>query len=175
MGRGRRTQHPRVNGSDALIEGRARARRRPRDDYAKLLSSSTVGTLAVGTVLGAYNWPEKSERYERIAAGSGCRAGGSRLSTVRFRSSKQVGACFGLTTRKYQSGETDRSGSISRAGDASVRVALFEAAHVIMTRVAAWSKLKAWAMNVAKRRGAKRAKVAPRPQAGGRPSPDVGR
>ena len=71
-----------------------------------------------------------------------------------------MGACFGLTPRKYQSGETDRSGSISRAGDASVRVALFEAAHVIMTRVAAWSKLKAWAMTVAKRRGAKRAKVA---------------
>jgi transposase len=78
----------------------------------------------------------------------------------RFRSSKQIGACFGLTPRKYQSGETDRDGAISRAGDASVRVALFEAAHVIMTRVAAWSKLKAWAMNVAKRRGAKRAKVA---------------
>ena len=41
-----------------------------------------------------------------------------------------------------------------------VRVALFEAAHVIMTRVASWSTLKAWAMNVARRRGAKRAKVA---------------
>jgi transposase len=78
----------------------------------------------------------------------------------RFPSSKKVGACFGLTPRKYQSGETDRAGAISRAGDASVRVALFEAAHVIMTRVAKWSKLKAWAMNVAKRRGAKRAKVA---------------
>jgi transposase len=78
----------------------------------------------------------------------------------RFRSSKKVGACFGLTPRKYQSGETDRDGAISRAGDASVRVALFEAAHVIMTRVASWSTLKAWAMNVARRRGAKRAKVA---------------
>jgi transposase len=78
----------------------------------------------------------------------------------RFRSSKMVGACFGLTPRKYQSGETDRDGAISRAGDASVRVALFEAAHVIMTRVASWSTLKAWAMNVARRRGAKRAKVA---------------
>src|SRR5215217_6916756 len=78
----------------------------------------------------------------------------------RFRSSKQIGACFGLTPRKYQSGETDRDGAISRAGDASVRVALFEAAHVIMTRVASWSTLKAWAMTVAKRRGAKRAKVA---------------
>lgn len=78
----------------------------------------------------------------------------------RFRSSRQIGPCFGLTPRRYQSGEADRSGAISRAGDASVRVALFEAAHVIMTRVAAWSALKAWAMNVAKRRGAKRAKVA---------------
>lgn len=78
----------------------------------------------------------------------------------RFRSSRQVGACFGLTPRKYQSGETDRAGAISRAGDASVRVALFEAAHVMMTRLAAWSSLRAWAMNVARRRGAKRAKVA---------------
>ena len=71
-----------------------------------------------------------------------------------------MGACFGLTPRKYQSGETDRDGTISRAGDASVRVALFEAAHVILSRVATWSTLKAWAMNVAKRSGAKRVKVA---------------
>ncbi|GGC05226.1 hypothetical protein GCM10011494_24770 [Novosphingobium endophyticum] len=47
-----------------------------------------------------------------------------------------------------------------RAGDSTVRGALFEAAHVLMTRVAKWSKIKAWAMNIAKRRGAKRAKVA---------------
>lgn len=54
----------------------------------------------------------------------------------------------------------DRTGAISRAGDAAVRVALYEAAHVILTRVSAWSSLKAWAMTVARRRGAKRAKVA---------------
>ena len=53
----------------------------------------------------------------------------------RFSSSKAVGPCFGLTPRRYQSGEVDRTGAISRAGDASVRVALFEAAHVMMTRV----------------------------------------
>src|SRR3954454_20725462 len=63
----------------------------------------------------------------------------------RFRSSKQIGACFGLTPRKYQSGETDRAGAISRVGDASVWVALFQAAHVIMTRIATWSTLKGWA------------------------------
>jgi transposase len=65
-----------------------------------------------------------------------------------------------LTPRRYQSGETDRSGAISKAGDASVRVALFEAAHVMMTRVVAWSSLRAWAMRIARRRGGKRAKVA---------------
>ena len=78
----------------------------------------------------------------------------------RFSASRQVGAHFGLTPRRYQSGETDRVGAISRAGDASVRVALFEAAHVIMTRVRAWSALKTWGMAVARRRGARRAKVA---------------
>jgi len=61
----------------------------------------------------------------------------------RFSSSKAIGPGFGLTPRRYQCGENDRTGAISRAGDASVRVALFEAAHVLMTRVAAWSKLKA--------------------------------
>lgn len=78
----------------------------------------------------------------------------------RFTSSKAVGACFGLTPRRYRSGETDRVGAISRCGDAAARGALFEAAHVMLTRSTKWSALKAWAMNVAKRRGAKRAKAA---------------
>ncbi|KKN43120.1 hypothetical protein LCGC14_0706480 [marine sediment metagenome] len=79
---------------------------------------------------------------------------------ARFTSSKTVGACFGLTPRRYQSGESDRVGAISRVGDASVRVALFEAAHVMLTRSSKWSSLKVWAMKLAMRRGAKRAKVA---------------
>lgn len=78
----------------------------------------------------------------------------------RFRSSKAVGACFGLTPRRYQSGAINRVGAISRAGDPAVRVALFEAAHVMLTRVSRWSSLKAWATDLAERRGAKRAKVA---------------
>ena len=53
------------------------------------------------------------------------------------------------------------AGAIAKMGDPSARVALFEAAHVIMTRVVRWFPLKAWAMRVAARRGAKRAKVAP--------------
>jgi transposase len=53
---------------------------------------------------------------------------------ARFTSSKSVGAHFGLTPKKYQSGETDVSGRISKMGDGSVRTALYEAAHVILTR-----------------------------------------
>ena len=79
---------------------------------------------------------------------------------ARFHSSRSVGAFFGLTPRRYQSGETDRVGAISKAGDPAGRVALFEAAHVIITRVTRWSALKAWAVRIAQRRGAKRAKVA---------------
>ena len=71
----------------------------------------------------------------------------------RFASSKSVGACFGLTPKRYQSGEADRVGAISRAGDVSVRVALFEAAHVMLARTARWSSLKAWAVRLAQRRG----------------------
>lgn len=65
---------------------------------------------------------------------------------TRFCSSKSVGACFGLTPRRYQSGETDRVTSITKAGDASVRAALYEAAHVMLVRTNWWTSLKAWAM-----------------------------
>jgi transposase len=79
---------------------------------------------------------------------------------TRFRSSKAVGAHFGLTPKRYQSGETDVTGGISKVGDAMVRTALYEAANVILSRPTRFSGLKRWAMEVAKRRGLKRAKVA---------------
>jgi transposase len=78
----------------------------------------------------------------------------------RFSRSKTVGAHFGLTPRKYQSGETDITGGISRVGDAMVRTALYEAANAMLGHAAPFSRLKRWAMEVAKRRGLKRAKVA---------------
>ncbi len=78
----------------------------------------------------------------------------------RFAKSRTVGAYFGLTPKKYQSGETDIDGGISRVGDAMVRTALYEAAHIILTRATRFSAMKRWAMEVAKRRGMKRAKVA---------------
>lgn len=79
---------------------------------------------------------------------------------TRFTSSKAVGAHFGLTPKKYQSGETDVTGGITRAGDAMARTALYAAAQVMLTRSAKFSTLKRWAMDVAQRRGMKRAKVA---------------
>jgi len=79
---------------------------------------------------------------------------------ARFKSSKGVGAHFGLTPKKHQSGEKDITGRISKIGDASVRAALYEAAHVILTRPVKGSGLKSWAMKLAKRAGMKKAKVA---------------
>jgi transposase len=78
----------------------------------------------------------------------------------RFRRSRDVGPHFGLTPRKYQSGETDVTGSISKVGDRMVRTALYEAASVMLTRTVRMSPLRSWAMGVAKRRGAKKARVA---------------
>lgn len=77
----------------------------------------------------------------------------------RFSSSRSVGAHLGLTPRRYQSGETDVTGGISKAGDAMARTALYDAALVLLFKTKP-SSLKAWALQVARRRGAKRAVVA---------------
>jgi transposase len=79
---------------------------------------------------------------------------------TRFKRSRSVGAYVGLTTRRHASGEVDRSGRISKCGDAMLRTFLFEAANVLLTRVPKWSALKAWGMRLAKRNGLRKAKVA---------------
>jgi transposase len=79
---------------------------------------------------------------------------------ARFRNSKAVGAALGLTPCKYQSGESDHTGGISRCGDEMMRVMLYEAAQVMLVRSTRWSWLKAWAMQIARRRGMKKAIVA---------------
>ena len=77
----------------------------------------------------------------------------------RFTRSRDVGAHFGLTPRRYSSGQVDYDGHISRCGDEMVRTALYQAAHVLMHH-GRWSGLRGWAMRIAKRSGAKLAKVA---------------
>ena len=79
----------------------------------------------------------------------------------RFTSSRRVGAHFGLTPKKYQSGETDYTGRISKIGDATVRTALYEAAHIMLIKpIKGCAPLKSWAMRIARRSGMKKAKVA---------------
>jgi transposase len=79
----------------------------------------------------------------------------------RFTASKQAGPLFGLTPKKYQSGETDYTGRISKRGDASVREALYEAAHIMLTKpIKGCAQLKSWAMRIARRAGMSKAKVA---------------
>jgi transposase len=79
---------------------------------------------------------------------------------ARFRNSKAVGAVFGLTPSRYQSGESDRIGRISRCGDEMTRMMLYEAAQSMLAHSAKWSWLKAWAMKIARHRGMKKAIVA---------------
>ncbi|MFC1455630.1 IS110 family transposase [Microvirga arabica] len=76
-----------------------------------------------------------------------------------FTRSKTVGAHFGLTPKKPQSGETDVTGSITRASDTMVRTALYEATNVMLSHATRFSVLKRWAVDVARRRGLQRAKV----------------
>jgi transposase len=79
---------------------------------------------------------------------------------ARFRNSKAVGAALGLTPVLKESGESKRVGCVSLCGDGMMRTLLYEAAQVMLTRVKKWSWLKAWATNIAKRGGLRKAIVA---------------
>ena len=135
--------HPTLGSiADALLAARrvlarelqgleTRVRRLARDDKrARLLMSAPgVGSIVALTYVAAIDDPG------------------------RFRSSKAAGAHFGLTPTRYQSGETDVTGRISKIGDAGVRATLYEAAHVILTRPVQGSALTSWTMRVAVRTG----------------------
>jgi transposase len=78
----------------------------------------------------------------------------------RFVHSRAVGAHVGLTPKRYQSGEVDYDGRVSKCGDALLRTMLYEAAHSLLIQSRKWSWLKAWGLRVAQRRGIRRAIVA---------------
>lgn len=118
------------------LETRVRALARTDARARLLMSTPGVGAIVALTYVSAIDDP------------------------ARFRSSKMVGAHFGLTPKKYQSGETDVTGRISKIGDRAVRTALYEAANVILTRPVRGAALKRWALAVAKRAGMRKARVA---------------
>ncbi|MDR3465274.1 MAG: IS110 family transposase [Xanthobacteraceae bacterium] len=121
-----------LNGFEKRVRGMARGDARVR----LLMSAPGVGAIVALTYVSAIDDP------------------------TRFKSSKGVGAHFGLTPKKHQSGERDVTGRISKLGDGSVRAALYQAAHIILTRPVKGSGLKSWAAKVAGRGGMKKAKVA---------------
>jgi transposase len=118
------------------LDKRARALARADGRVRLLMSAPGVGAIVALTYVAAIDDP------------------------ARFRSSKGVGAHFGLTPKRHQSGEKDIAGRISKIGDASVRTVLYEAANVILTRPIKGGGLKSWAMRLAKRAGMRKAKVA---------------
>jgi transposase len=121
------------NGFEKRLRGIARSDARAR----LLMSTPGVGTIVALTYAVAIDDPS------------------------RFTSSKTVGAHFGLTPSRYQSGETDRSGRISKIGDGAVRAVLYESAHIILTKpIKGCAGLKSWAMRIAKRAGMNKAKMA---------------
>jgi transposase len=129
----RATLRREFNGFERRLRAMARSDTRAR----LLMSVPGVGTIVALTYAAAIDDP------------------------ARFTSSKTVGAHFGLTPTKYQSGKTDRSGCISKIGDGSVRAALYESSHIIITKpIKGCTDLKSWAMRIAKRAGMKKAKVA---------------
>ena len=79
---------------------------------------------------------------------------------TRFKRSSSVAAYFGMTPRRYQSGEIDRAGRISKCGDGMVRGLLFEAAKVLLSRTARPSALKSWGEALAARTSSKKATLA---------------
>jgi transposase len=79
---------------------------------------------------------------------------------ARFRSSRAVGAYFGLTPRRRQSGQMDVSGHISRMGDETVRTALYSAAFVLLTVSKSKCPLRLWGLRLKEEKGLKLAAVA---------------
>jgi transposase len=80
--------------------------------------------------------------------------------TTRFKRSRTVGAHFGLKPRRYQSGEHDNPGRISKAGDRDVRATLYAAANALLMRTMAGSQIKSWGMRLMRTKGRRRAVVA---------------
>jgi transposase len=78
----------------------------------------------------------------------------------RFRRTREVGAYVGLVRRRHQSGALDRSGRISKQGDALLRGYLYEAATVLLTRLQRACALRSWGRALAERIGMKKARVA---------------
>jgi transposase len=78
----------------------------------------------------------------------------------RFKSSRSVGAYFGMTPTQYSSGEAHRQGRISKRGSNEMRAVLNDAATAMLYRTKSWSKIKAWGLKLKTKKGHKKATMA---------------
>lgn len=125
-----------INTEIATLSRRLAAEARQDNRVRRLMTAPGVGVLVALTYVGVIGDP------------------------ARFTHSSSVGAYVGLTPRRFQSGEVDYTGRISRCGDRLLRTYLYEAAGIILNRVSRWSVLKAWGVRLARRIGHKKATVA---------------
>lgn len=151
--------------------GRVRARLAEREDLMALIAPLLEMRAELLSRVRAYD-----RQLRRLARGDAlCRlfmtAPGVGVQTAlayragidrpeRFTRARSVPAALGLTPRIEQSGESERCGAITKAGDKLLRTLLFEAANALLTRSRRWSALKRWGLAIAKRRGMNRARVA---------------
>ena len=141
--------------------GVLRCRRCRRDTPLSSASTGGSSTPSVPCSASRATSPHRPTQSFTPEPGSTLHVGGVGNNRIGEKSSKGVGAHFGLTPKKYQSGETDITGRISKIGDEGVRTALYEAGHIILTQpLKGCTALKSWAMRLAKRAGMKKAKVA---------------
>lgn len=125
-----------LEGEIARSGRRLKARAAADPVCAKLMSVPGVGPIAALTFKASIEDPE------------------------RFARSRDAGAYAGLVPRRNQSGERDFKGRISKAGDAMLRSALYEAANSLLARVKKPSALQDWGKALAASKGPKRARVA---------------
>lgn len=144
----------------------------PNDRYVEVVIESLLSTWQhMSTELKKFN--REIERAARAipacrrlmtVPGVGSLTSVAYVTTVdepsRFRRPKDLGPYLGLTPRKYQSGEVDRSGSISKCGDRMTRSLLFEAAGVLLFRNRQTSALRDWGLKLSRRAGTRKARVA---------------
>jgi transposase len=138
-----------------------------KDVVEALLTALQVISRQIGLLtrrLMALARQDQAARRLMTAPGVGSLVALAYISVIdapeRFSKSSSVGAYLGLTPRRYQSGEIDRSGRISKCGDPLLRTYLFEAAGVLLNRVSRWSPIKAWGTRLARKVGGKKAMVA---------------
>jgi transposase len=124
------------------------------------LAMAIAGLLAArNAVLAAITAIDRD--MKRLArASEGCRRVAAMDEPERFRRSRDVGDYLGLVPRRYQSGEIDYSGSISKCGDRRVRTLLYETANVMLTRYRGETALKSWALAIGRRSTMRKARIA---------------